>query len=118
MLTHRNVTWMARAVAVDNPIFDTDEVLSFLPLCHIFERIFSVLAHVTHGYTVNFVGALDVFRKLNERLGFERIRVAYSGAAPIAPDVLAFFQAIGVNLIEGYGQTEGTGVTTLSPSAR
>jgi long-chain acyl-CoA synthetase len=115
MLTHRNVTWMARAVAVDNPIFDTDEVLSFLPLCHIFERIFSVLAHVTHGYTVNFVGALDVFRKLNERLGFERIRVAYSGAAPIAPDVLAFFQAIGVNLIEGYGQTEGTGVTTLSP---
>jgi long-chain acyl-CoA synthetase len=28
--------------------------------------------------------------------------------------VLRFFQSIGVNLIEGYGQTEGTGVTTMS----
>jgi long-chain acyl-CoA synthetase len=59
-----------------------------------------------------------VFRKLKERLGFERIRVAYSGAAPISGDVLSFFQSIGINLIEGYGQTEGTGVTTLSPDGR
>ena len=35
---------------------------------------------------------LAVFRKLKERLGFERIRVAYSGAAPISGDVLTFFQ--------------------------
>jgi long-chain acyl-CoA synthetase len=55
-----------------------------------------------------------VFRKLKERIGFDRFRVAYSGAAPISPDVLRFFQSIGVNLIEGYGQTEGTGVTTMS----
>jgi long-chain acyl-CoA synthetase len=57
---------------------------------------------------------LAVFRKLKERLGFDRLRVAYSGAAPISPDVLHFFQSIGVNLIEGYGQTEGTGVTCVS----
>ena len=195
MLSHGNVTWMAGAVAENNPIFDTDEVLSFLPLCHIFERLFSVFAHVVHGYTVNFVEKLDtvtenmtevsptvgyavpriwekyysaitirmsdatwlkrwaynaalsvgrrradlqtafapvpaglalgfrlahlaVFRKLKERMGFDRIRVAYSGAAPISPDVLAFFQSIGVNLIEGYGQTEGTGVTTISPMGK
>jgi len=55
-----------------------------------------------------------VFRKLKERLGFDRVRVAYSGAAPISPDVLKFFNAIGLPLIEGYGQTEGTGVTTVS----
>jgi long-chain acyl-CoA synthetase len=55
-----------------------------------------------------------VFRKLKERLGFDRIRVAYSGAAPIAPEILHFFHSIGVNLVEGYGQTEGTGVTTTS----
>ena len=52
MLTHRNVTWMARAVTHDNPIHRSDEVLSFLPLCHIFERLFSVFAHITHGYVV------------------------------------------------------------------
>jgi long-chain acyl-CoA synthetase len=57
---------------------------------------------------------LSVFRKLKERLGFDRVRVAYSGAAPISPDVLKFFNAIGLPLIEGYGQTEGTGVTTVS----
>jgi len=192
MLTHRNVTWMARAVSNANTILPTDEVLSFLPLCHIFERLFSVFVHITHAYTVNFVekpdtvtdnmvevsptlgyavprvwekyysaimikmsdatwfkhlvfkaalqignararlkmsfqpvprglallytlARLAVFRKLKERLGFERIRVAYSGAAPISGEVLKFFQSIGINLIEGYGQTEGTGVTTLSP---
>ncbi|MCK5154383.1 MAG: AMP-binding protein, partial [Spirochaetales bacterium] len=62
-----------------------------------------------------FIAWFTVFRKLKERLGFENIRVAISGAAPISKDVLRFFQSIGMNLIEGYGQTEGTGVTTLSP---
>jgi len=61
---------------------------------------------------------LAVFRKLKERLGFDRLRIAYSGAAPISPDVLHFFQSIGVNLIEGYGQTEGTGVTCVSRAGR
>jgi long-chain acyl-CoA synthetase len=46
------------------------------------------------------------------------LRIAYSGAAPISPDVLHFFQSIGVNLIEGYGQTEGTGVTCVSRAGR
>lgn len=59
MLSHRNVTWMAQAVARDNPIDDHDEVLSFLPLCHIFERLFSVFAHITHAYTVNFIERPD-----------------------------------------------------------
>ncbi|MCF8092653.1 MAG: AMP-binding protein [Desulfotignum sp.] len=195
MLSHGNVTWMADAVAAVNQVYDTDQVLSFLPLCHIFERLFTVFIQIRYAYTVNFVEKPDtvmqnmmevsptvgyavpriwekyysnvmikmadadwfkravfrsalkigerradcvmhfkpvsfglqclfwlanlaVFRKLKERLGFERIRVAYSGAAPISRDVLRFFQSIGMNLIEGYGQTEGTGVTTLSPEGR
>ncbi len=191
MLTHRNLMWMGQAITTENPMNDEDEVLSFLPLCHVFEQLFSVMGHITHGYTVNFIENLEtvtdnmievsptvgyavpriwekylsavyirmsdatwfkkmvfgmalktgkkraslmmdfkpvpgllalfynlahfvVFRKLKERLGFDRMRIAYSGAAPISPDVLHFFQSIGVNLVEGYGQTEGTGVTCVS----
>jgi long-chain acyl-CoA synthetase len=195
MLSHHNLTWMGRAITTDNPMDDTDEVMSFLPLCHVFEQLFSVLGHITHGFTVNFIESPDtvtdnmieisptvgyavpriwekyysaivikmsdatwfkrmvfflalkigqkratlkmnfkkvplhfetlyqlayfsVFRKLKERLGFDRMRMAYSGAAPISPDILHFFQSIGVNLVEGYGQTEGTGVTCVSRMGR
>ena len=195
MLTHRNMTWMGDAITKDNPMYETDEVMSFLPLCHIFEQLFTVFGQLTHGYTVNFIENMDtvtdnmrevsptvgyavpriwekylsavyirmsdatwfkklvfglalkigkqratlrmnfkpvpfyieglyqlaylaVFRKLKERLGFDRMRMAYSGAAPISPDVLHFFQSIGVNLMEGYGQTEGTGVTCVSRAGK
>jgi len=195
MLTHRNCLWMGGAITRENPMRGTDEIMSFLPLCHIFEQLFTVLGHITVGHVVNFIESpetvsenmieisptvghavpriwekyfstimirmsdatwfkrlvffsalsvgkkraslkmefkpvpahlevlyrlayLAVFRKLKERLGFDRMWVAYSGAAPIAPDILLFFQSIGVNLVEGYGQTEGTGVTTVSRVGR
>jgi long-chain acyl-CoA synthetase len=195
MLTHKNVMWTAKAVAEANPVYQKDEVLSFLPLCHIFERLFTVFIHIRFGYIVNFVEKPDtvmqnmveisptigyavpriwekyyssimikmadatwfkrlvfnralkigerradllmdlkpvpttlkilyffawltVFRKLKERLGFDRIRVAYSGAAPISKEVLRFFQSMGMDLFEGYGQTEATGVTTSPVQGR
>jgi long-chain acyl-CoA synthetase len=34
-------------------------VMSFLPLCHVFEQLFSVLGHITHGFTVNFIESPD-----------------------------------------------------------
>ena len=37
------------------------------------------------------------------------------GAAPIAPQVLEFFWAIGVPVREGYGQTENTAQATVNP---
>jgi long-chain acyl-CoA synthetase len=191
MLTHGNITWMGEAVSTVIPIAENDEVLSYLPLCHIFERLFSVIFHATYGLIVNFIENVDtvtdnmkevsptigyavpriwekylsavyirmsdatwfkklvfytalkigqkhtslkmnfkpipfylqalyylaslaVFRKLKERLGFERMRFAITAAAPISPDVLHFFQSIGLNLLEAYGQTEGTGVTCIS----
>ena len=192
MLSHRNATWTSAQVAkIDETLqfSEQDEVLSFLPLCHIFERLFSVLIPVRFGTIVNFVEDPDtvaenlkevsptvgygvprmwekyhasinikmkdasrfkqwlfgvclaigtaaqeaeeknkrksvllrignvlaefaVFRKLKERLGFENMRLAISGAAPIAPDILRYFRSIGLNLVEGYGMTESCGVLT------
>ena len=55
-----------------------------------------------------------VFRKLKERLGFDRVRVGVSGAAPISHEILKFFQSIGIPIREGYGMTETTGITHMS----
>ncbi|MCP4756307.1 MAG: long-chain fatty acid--CoA ligase [Proteobacteria bacterium] len=191
MLSHNSVIWMANRFQEMIDMSAGDEILSFLPLCHIFERMFSVFGHITIGYILNFVEKPDtvmenmvevsptigyavpriwekyysniyvkmsdadwikrivyklacgigarrtalklenshvpvgwellyrlayiaVFRKLKKRLGFDRMRVGISGAAPISPDVLMFFQSIGVDMVEGYGQTEGTGATSIT----
>lgn len=190
MLTHKNLTWTSMALHKANPIMETDEVLSFLPLCHIAERMMTVVNQLCFGYTVNFaenldtvpqnlreisptvffavpriwekfhsraiitmddatlfkrlsfrlackvskkacgarldgkaasagVGALDVmsrwlvFHPLRKRLGLERVRLAISGAAPISRTILEFFHMMGIGLREVYGQTEGSGPTTI-----
>ncbi|HUP46139.1 MAG TPA: AMP-binding protein [Thermoanaerobaculia bacterium] len=194
MLTHGNLAWQGVAIATFDPalrLAPDDDVLSFLPLCHIFERLFTSFVPLAAGYTVNFIESVEtvpenmrevaptigyavpriwekyhsrivlrmeeatwlkriafrlairlgerhsryvirnekaplplrvgwllahfaVLRKLKQRLGFHRMRLAISGAAPIAPDILLFFHSLGLYLVEGYGQTEGTGVTTVS----
>ncbi|MCA1988622.1 MAG: AMP-binding protein, partial [Desulfarculus sp.] len=190
MLSHHNVLWTTQALRQAVPVFAEDELLSFLPLSHIAERMFSVYMPLAFTYTINFIENTDtvtdnvveisptvffavpriwekyastiaikmkdatwfkrqvfglalaigrkralarlspngvpaglrlafalahfaVFKKLKERLGFERVRVAISGAAPISPDVLRFYHAIGVPLRQVYGQTEDTGPTSI-----
>ncbi len=169
-----------------------DEVLSYLPLCHIAERLVSVVNALGAGYVVNFgeggesfttdlqevqptfllgvprvwekmlagvtlrvddasrlkravyrfwlaqgrkvaqhrwegrfgavdrvryaIGWLVLYRPLRAKLGLGRIRVALSGAAPIAPQVLEYFWSIGVPVREGYGQTENTAQATGMPA--
>ena len=190
MLSHNNVLWTTKALAQAIPVYQEDELLSFLPLSHIAERMFSVYMHLRFMYTVNFIENTDtvtenvvevsptvffavpriwekysssiyikmkdatwfkrlvfglalkigkrrakarlseqgvgaalglafalahaaVFKKLKERLGLERVRLAVSGAAPISPDVLRFYHAIGLPLRQVYGQTEDTGPTSI-----
>ena len=47
-----------------------------------------------------------------------RLRLAITGAAPIDPDILEFFHACGVLVLEGYGMTETSAVASAnSPDA-
>lgn len=55
-----------------------------------------------------------VIGKLKVALGLDRARVLLSGAAPIAPDVLAFFASLDLPIQEIYGQAEGCGPTSFN----
>lgn len=190
MLSHTNILWACRALAASAEAQADDEFLSFLPLCHIAERIVTVFHQIVNGSVVSFAENLDtiaenltevrpsfffavpriwekmmssvelrmreatwfkqrmyawalevgrevnagrrsggvssegssrhavaertVLRPLREKLGLDRVRMAATGAAPISPEVVDYFQAIGVPLVEVYGQTESTAVITLN----
>ena len=43
-----------------------------------------------------------------------RVRMAITGAAPIAPEILEFFYAAGVPVLEGWGMTETAAVGTVA----
>ncbi len=50
-----------------------------------------------------------VFSKIRSGLGLDELTVAISAAAPISPDLLVFFQGIGIPIYELFGMTESTG---------
>jgi long-chain acyl-CoA synthetase len=59
-----------------------------------------------------------VISKLKAALGLDRARVLSSGAAPIAPDVLAFFASLDLPIREIYGQSEDSGPTSYNLPGR
>jgi long-chain acyl-CoA synthetase len=65
-------------------------------------------------------GALDsiVLSKVREGLGMDQVKIAITAAAPISPDLILFFQTLGIPLFELYGMSETTGpATTNLPGA-
>jgi long-chain acyl-CoA synthetase len=52
-------------------------------------------------------------RPVRDQLGLTRLRRAYTGGAPLGPDVFRFYHAIGVNLKQIYGQTEICGIAVM-----
>ena len=191
MLSHDNLLAAARNGGRVFSVSPEDEVLSYLPLCHIAERLISVIDAIAHGYVVNFgdgvddlaadlravqptfflgvprvwekllatitirmqdagflkranyrfwmsrgarlarrrwrgklgplgtveyaLGWLLLYRSLRQKIGMSRMRYALSGAAPIAPQVLEYFWALGVPVLEGYGMTENSAQATVTP---
>jgi len=59
------------------------------------------------------LGEFFVFAPLRDHLGFRRARYAYTGGAPLGPEIFLFFRAIGINLKQVYGQTEISGVSCV-----
>jgi long-chain acyl-CoA synthetase len=189
MLSHSNILKLTESFATVNATNEQDEMLSYLPLAHIYENLISLFQAVWGGGTVNFVESMDtlaynlrevsptifasvpriwekfasaieikmddstflkkrlyrlakqvglkwvrspegsperfrlslaywplywgVLWHLKRQLGFERVRLAVCGAAPASPELFEFYNALGIPLREGYGQTESTGVIAL-----
>ncbi|HEX9643115.1 MAG TPA: AMP-binding protein [Acidimicrobiia bacterium] len=189
MLSHRNLVWVMdrvdRVISEGIELPERIEIISYLPLCHVAEKLYSIINAYRYEATVNFAESIDtvvqdlqevqptfflgvpriwekmhagvlirmsdaswlkrlcfrlglragmrnadrilergsrgawgsvthgifwllVFRSLRDKLGMRNVKAALSAAAPIAPDVLKFFMALGIPIYEGYGQTEGT----------
>jgi long-chain acyl-CoA synthetase len=190
MLSHHNLIAAARVLGSFYDARDDEEILSYLPLCHVAERLVSLATAIQVGYVVNFgeggesfvndlrevqptffLGVPRVWEKLmgsvqfrignasrlkrwmysfwqgrvarvaegrrhgrpggtltrglawffllhslRQKLGLSRIRIALSGAAPIAPGVLEYWWSLDVPLRETYGQTENTALATANPA--
>ncbi len=194
MITGKNLLWVAHALIQDKSdqwIGADAETMSFLPLCHIFERMFSVYLPMVLGYTVNMAEGADtiaqnlreirptigygvprvwekfqsnilikmtdapwfnrwvfnaalniasryttkklagekinwslrtlrflaywsVLYPLKYMVGINRMRYAFSGAAPISPKVLHFYHTLGITMFEGYGMTETSCIISAS----
>jgi len=56
-----------------------------------------------------------VLRNIRIMLGLDRCRWLWTGAAPISPDLIRWYLALGLNMCEVYGQTENTGLATVMP---
>jgi long-chain acyl-CoA synthetase len=54
-----------------------------------------------------------MFSAIRDHLGLLKMKRAYTGGAPLGPDVFEFFHSIGVNVKSIYGQTEVSGIAIV-----
>jgi long-subunit acyl-CoA synthetase (AMP-forming) len=54
-------------------------------------------------------------KKIQKGLGLDQNILAVTGAAPITPELLTWFQKLGIFIQEAYGMTENMGLNTLMP---
>ena len=59
------------------------------------------------------IGDWCLFHPLRDKLGFTKLRAAYTAGGALSPDAMRFFHALGINLKQIYGLTEVTGSGTI-----
>jgi len=79
------------------------------------------LRHVLRAGRVPLWSALEyrladhlVLRQIRERIGLDRCKNAVSGAAALPVHLNEFFQALGLEVLEGYGLTESSPVVSVN----
>jgi long-chain acyl-CoA synthetase len=195
MISHSNLLFQLENSYKLMEQYPSDEQLSFLPLCHIAERGFTVLWPLKSGSTVNFAESPDtvaqnlqevqptlffavprlwekffsaiairmkdatpigkwayknalgigylmaetklegrspslglraafwladqlVLKNVKSIIGIKRCRWLATGAAPISPDLIKWYLALGMDMREVYGQTENVGLATAPQDNR
>ena len=56
-----------------------------------------------------------VINNVRRMIGLERVHLALTGAAPISPDLIRWYQSLGIPLREGWGMTETCGGGSFNP---
>ena len=79
------------------------------------ERCEPVPLHLRAAFFLARVLVLDNIRRA---IGVHRARLLITGAAPISPDLLRWYMALGLEMIEVWGQTESGGISTSVPIGR
>lgn len=83
----------------------TDQVLAGKP----------VGAWLKFKYELANLAALNNVRRF---IGIHRCRFMATGAAPIAPDLIRWYLALGIPMLEAWGQTESCGISTSMQPGR
>ena len=60
---------------------------------------------------VSRVGDVMLYRPLRKQLGLRRVRHYLVGTAPVSPELMEWFHAIGLRMFQTYGQTECGGAS-------
>jgi long-chain acyl-CoA synthetase len=64
------------------------------------------------------VARLLVLDNVRKVIGVHRAKFCVTGAAPISPDLVRWYRALGVDMHEVWGQTEACGAITANPAGR
>ena len=65
-----------------------------------------------------WLARLLVLNNVRKVIGVHRTRLCITGAAPISPDLIRWYMALGVEMYEVWGQTESCGAITSNPAGR